>query len=150
MGSDGGGGALSDGTSSGPGSDEEMPYETVPRKRRASWEPEGNVIERLPIKLADGRVQKTGIKVAPQVVQDTSGEESDEEPPTEEAVGREDVSTGARFGRPAVVDIIGNKSRKARIQGAKEQIAGLCQEIVSDPENSVSGLTGLTGRKETL
>ena len=49
----------------------------------------------------------------------------------------EDVSTGARFGRPAVVDVIGQRSRKARIQGAKEQIAGLCQEILGDPENSV-------------
>lgn len=55
----------------------------------------------------------------------------------EERYKVEDVSTGARFGRPAVIDIIGNKSRTARIQGAKDQIAGICQEIIADPENSV-------------
>ncbi|KAI0321635.1 nucleolar complex-associated protein-domain-containing protein, partial [Amylostereum chailletii] len=32
---------------------------------------------------------------------------------------------------------------KARIQGAKEQIAGICQEIVSDPENSLGLLRRL-------
>ena len=117
-----------------------MPYELMPRKRRPSWEPEEKKekgVERLPIKLTDGRLLKSGEKV---VLDADESEEDDDESEEEEYVPEqkvEDVSTGARFGRPAVVDVIGNKSRKARIQGAKEQIAGICQEIVADPENSV-------------
>ena len=70
-------------------------------------------------------------------------EESEEEEPEapQDSFKVEDVSTGARFGRPAVVDVIMMKSRKARIQAAKEQIAGICQEIVSDPENSVRSIS---------
>ncbi|KAH9901302.1 nucleolar complex-associated protein 3 [Cubamyces lactineus] len=132
--------------------EEELPFEVQPRKRRPSWEPESDKekgIERLPIKLADGRIQKSGDKVYLDDDEEESGLDSDEESGDEkakEAAQRfrvEDVSTGARFGRPAVVDVIGQKSRKARIQGAKEQIAGLCQEILGDPENSLGLLRRL-------
>ena len=124
--------------------DEELPFESQPRKRHSSWEPESDTdkgIERLPIKLANGRIQKSGSKIVLDQSEE-SGLESDDESAHEEVEDTsrsrvEDVSTGARFGRPAVVDVIGQKSRKARIQGAKEQIAGLCQEILGDPENSV-------------
>lgn len=126
-------------------SDAEMPYETAPRKRRPSWEPESkNDVERLPIKLADGRIQKTGKKSMPAPDAEESEDDSEEEKVDTEQLERhgrqrvEDVATGARFGRPAVVDVIANKSRKARIQGAKDQIASICQEIVSEPENSAS------------
>ncbi|KAH9854145.1 nucleolar complex-associated protein 3 [Lenzites betulinus] len=131
--------------------EEEMSFEMQPRKRRPSWEPESDKekgIERLPIKLADGRIQKSGNKVFLDDDED-SGLESDEESEdgqAAEAAQRhrvEDVSTGARFGRPAVIDVISQKSRKARIQGAKEQIAGLCQEILGDPENSLGLLRRL-------
>ena len=120
--------------------DAEMDYEAMPRKRRPSWtESEGETaIARLPIKLGDGRIQKSNNKV---VLRHESSEESEEEdaiPESAAPVPRvEDGATGARFGRAAVVDIIAHKSRKARIQGAKEQIASICQDIVSDPENSV-------------
>ncbi|EMD38522.1 hypothetical protein CERSUDRAFT_73003 [Gelatoporia subvermispora B] len=129
--------------------DAEMPYETLPRKRRSSWEPESNKdegIERLPIKLADGRVQKTTEKVhivKGRAKSEPSDDDSEDVVPENPTPRREDVSTGARFGRPAVVDVIGNKSRKARIQGAKEQIAGICQDIVADPENSLGLLRRL-------
>ncbi|KZT11382.1 nucleolar complex-associated protein 3 [Laetiporus sulphureus 93-53] len=131
-------------------SDEEMSYEMLPRKRRSSWEPESDKlegIERLPIKLADGRIQKSTSRVL--LTKGEESAESDEEDATggvfkiEQTYKVEDVSTGARFGRPAVVDVIGNKSRKARIQGAKEQIAGICQDIISDPENSLGLLRRL-------
>ncbi|KAI8998713.1 nucleolar complex-associated protein 3 [Trametes punicea] len=130
--------------------EEELPFERQPRRRRPSWEPESDKekgIERLPIKLADGRIQKTGDKVY--FGDDESSSESDEDAETQrakEAAQRfrvEDVATGARFGRPAVVDVIGQKSRKARLQAAKEQIAGLCQEILGDPENSLGLLRRL-------
>lgn len=123
--------------------EEELPFETQPRRRRMSWEPKvdkENGIERLPIKLADGRIQKSGSKV---ILDDSEDSDLDSDSDSAERQAeptphpRDDVSTGARFGRPAVVDVIGQKSRKARIQGAKEQIAGLCQEILGDPENSV-------------
>ncbi|KAI0646969.1 nucleolar complex-associated protein 3 [Trametes meyenii] len=132
--------------------DEELPFEAQPRKRRPSWEPESDKekgIERLPIKLADGRIQKSGDKVFLDDEEESrpdSDEESEDGRGGAEAAQRsrvEDVSTGARFGRPAVVDVIGQKSRKARIQGAKEQIAGLCQEILGDPENSLGLLRRL-------
>ena len=122
----------------GSDSDAEMPYERVLRKRDASVESDAHRrIPGLPIKLADGRVQATG------KVTTVQPDDEDEESEDTQSVGSEepkqidDVSTGARFGRPAVVDVIGNKSRMARIQGAKEQIASICQEIITDPENSV-------------
>ncbi|KAI0736984.1 nucleolar complex-associated protein 3 [Fomitopsis betulina] len=127
---------------------EEMSYETNPRQRRRSWDTEEKKekgVERLPIKLSDGSILKSGDKV---ILGAEESEESDDEFEEEEIIPEqrtrvEDVSTGARFGRPAVVDVIGNKSRKARIQGAKEQIAGICQDIVSDPENSIGLLRRL-------
>lgn len=122
-------------------SDEEMPYETAPRKRRPSWDSQSDGekgIERLPIKLANGRIQQSNAKIFLQHDEESSDEESEaEEIPLPERSRVEDVSTGARFGRPAVIDVVGNKSRKARVLAAKEQIAGICQEIVADPENSV-------------
>lgn len=127
-------------------SDEEMPYETLPRKRRPSWELESDqdkAIERLPIKTTDGRIQKNGEKIILRN-DDSESEASDVEEEAEQYETQskvEDVATGARFGRPAVVDIVGRASRKARIQGAQEQIASICQEILSDPENSVRCIT---------
>ncbi|EKM55388.1 uncharacterized protein PHACADRAFT_161374 [Phanerochaete carnosa HHB-10118-sp] len=133
--------------------DEEMPYEAAPRKRRPSWDPESDNdegIERLPIKLPGGRVLKSREKVhLPQEEKEESSDESDVLLPPEQEPKVEDVSTGARFGRLAVVDVISQKSRKARIQAAKEQIAGICQEIVADPENSASVL-GLLRRLHTF
>lgn len=119
-------------------SNEEMPYETIPRKPRAkSTEP--TEVHRLPIKLANGKIQKTGMKAVsiktpkpPVEEEDDDSEEEDEE---ERKV--EDVATGARFGRPAVVDVLSTKSRRHRVDMAKDQIAGICQEIMADPENSV-------------
>ncbi|KAI0064596.1 nucleolar complex-associated protein 3 [Artomyces pyxidatus] len=127
-------------------SDAEMSYEAVPRKRRPSWSDEERrkTVERLPIKLGDGRIQKSGGKVivGPEEEEDESEEEglAEEEHPEPQ---REDVATGARFGRASVLDVVTTKSRKLRIQGAKEQIAGICQEIVADPENSLGLLRRL-------
>lgn len=118
-------------------SDEEMPYEALPRKQHSAWTNEKEEVQRLPIKLANGALQGLGSKPIRQSKVPPSSEESEE---TEEEIPHqtvEDVSTGARFGRPAVLDVIGMKSRAARIESAKDQIAGICQEILGDPENSV-------------
>jgi nucleolar complex protein 3 len=94
--------------------------------------------ERLPVKLPGGKVEKRGYLSANDTLE--KDEESDLEEsavlPTPEPP-RDDISTGARFGRPAVVSILQNKSRKVRILAAKEQLASICQEILADPENSV-------------
>lgn len=119
-------------------SDAEMPYEAVPRRRRPSWSEGEVVIDRLPIKLLNGKIERTGPKLVFQV---QSEEESEEDPPEqsfEPEPVREDITTGARFGRLSVIDVISNPSRTLRIQNAKEQIASICQDIVADPENSVS------------
>ena len=126
-------------------SDAEMPYETMPRKRRSSWDPESDEdkgIKRLPIKLGDGRIKESGSKVfLPREDQSSEDELIQDDAPTVQQTRIEDVATGARFGRPAVVDVVGNKSRKARVQAAKEQVASICQDIVADPENSVCSNT---------
>ncbi|KAF8212271.1 nucleolar complex-associated protein-domain-containing protein [Mycena galopus ATCC 62051] len=125
-------------------SDAEMPYETAPRKRRPSWEsPPDQGIQKLPIKLPDGRIQKTGTKLKLLPTSEDTDEESEDDAEVPEEPRREDVSTGARFGRPAVVDVVANKSRTARLQGAKDQIASICQEIMADPENSLGLLRRL-------
>lgn len=124
-----------------------MPYEVEPRKRRKSWDSEEETgIERLPIKLQNGRVQHTGVKVAvPAPFSEDEESEGVEEGTIEiPRPNVEDVSTGARFGRLAVVDLISIKSRKARIQAAKEQLASICQDIIADPENGVRLLSLLS------
>ena len=118
--------------------DAEMSYEAAPRRRRPSWSDGEVVIDRLPIKLRDGKIKRTGPML---VVQAQSEEENEDHSPErwpEPEPTREDITTGARFGRLSVIDVISNPSGKLRIQLAKEQIANICQEIVADPENSVS------------
>lgn len=121
-------------------SDAEMPYESAPRKPSLAWKrEEQNQIQRLPIKLADGKIKEFGTKPVKSkarelVEEESSDEEQDESPETTRV---EDVSTGARFGRASVADVLNTKSRKAKVELAKDQIAGICQEILADPENSV-------------
>jgi nucleolar complex protein 3 len=115
----------------------EMPYEILPRRHDSKREVFERKMKALPIKLADGKIKDTGLKV----VTNVSTEEelsSDESEVIDEVEPVEDISTGARFGRLAVVDILQTKSRKQKIELAKEQIAGICQDILADPENSVS------------
>ncbi|CAE6515861.1 unnamed protein product [Rhizoctonia solani] len=123
-------------------SDEELPYEITGRPRPPSPKRQA---ERLPIKLGDGRIQSTGAReVQSDSEEDEESEEdenitvSDTKPPV-----IEDVATGARFGRPAVRDIVNQKSRKVRIEAAKEQLASICQDIMAEPENSLGLLRRL-------
>lgn len=121
-------------------SDTEMSYERVARLHKLPERETRRNIPGLPIKLSDGRIQASEkVTVAPAQIDDDEDTEDSirtQSPPAMPSTV-EDVATGARFGRPAVVDVIENSSRKARIQGAKDQIASLCQEIIADPENSV-------------
>lgn len=121
----------------GEDSDIEMPYETAPRPRRPSWnEDSDNEVQRLPIKLLDGRVKKVGVKIR-RTCEEFSEVSDDKTAKQSTPELREDATLGSRFGRRSVVDVITTKSRKERIHVAKEQIASICQEIVGDPEDSV-------------
>ncbi|KAG1827333.1 nucleolar complex-associated protein-domain-containing protein [Suillus subaureus] len=129
-------------------SDAEMSYERVPRKVQESREAKTDRhIQGLPIKSADGRIHSTGMKTAAPPSSDEEDDGTDKSAEEQEMpveVNKiDDVATGARFGRPAVIDIVGNKSRKARIHGAKDQIASICQEIIAEPENSLGLLRRL-------
>lgn len=126
-------------------SDAEMSYERVPRRPQGSSEAKKDRhIQGLPIKSSDGRIHATGKKIAAPPSSDEESTDPDDSAGEQEipAEGNriEDVSTGARFGRPAVVDVVGHKSRTVRIQGAKDQIGSICQEIIAEPENSVRTL----------
>jgi nucleolar complex protein 3 len=120
-------------------SDVEMPYESLPRQNHTSWDSDQDLgVEGLPIKLSNGQIQKTGVKFQiPRSDPDVSESEGDIQEQEDDTYKVEDISTGARFGRRSVVDVVSTASRKARIYGAKEQIASVCQDILSDPENSV-------------
>lgn len=121
-------------------SDDEMPYETSAHTRRHLWNSPKSEVQRLPIKLPDGRIKGIGTKViaTKRVAIYSEDEDSMSGPESEpEPFKVEDVSTGARFGRVSVVDVLQTKSRRDRIEMAKVQIAGICQDILADPENSV-------------
>jgi nucleolar complex protein 3 len=132
--------SLSDTNSISENSDDEMPYETSAHTRRHLWNSPKSGVQRLPIKLPDGRIKGIGTKVITTKTVAVSSEDEDSmcgpesEPETSKV---EDVSTGARFGRVSVVDVLQTKSRRHRIEMAKVQIAGICQDILADPENSV-------------
>ncbi|KAF8744222.1 Nucleolar complex-associated protein 3, partial [Rhizoctonia solani] len=123
-------------------SDEELPYEKAGRPRPPSPKRQA---ERLPIKLGDGRIQSTGAREVQSDSEDQGKSEEDESIVVSETKppAIEDVATGARFGRPAVRDVINQKSKKARLEAAKEQLASICQEIIADPENSLGLLRRL-------
>lgn len=133
--------SLSDTSSISEDSDDEMPYETSAHTRRHLWNSPKSEVQRLPIKLPDGRIKGIGTKVITAKTVTVSSEDEDSsmsgpesEPETPKV---EDVSTGARFGRVSVVEVLQTKSRRHRIEMAKVQIAGICQDILADPENSV-------------
>ncbi|EJD53042.1 nucleolar complex-associated protein 3 [Auricularia subglabra TFB-10046 SS5] len=127
-------------------SDVEQAYERIPRTQAAPPKAKDKKeVPRLPIKMTNGRVQETGIRV---IANDDPFEEEDEDDDEEqwqepEAPRVEDGATAARFGRPAVVDVLRIASRKQRVQAAQDQIASLCQEIVGDPENNLALLRRL-------
>lgn len=126
---------IDDASSDSDDSDVEMPYESMPRiSREFNEKPSG--IQRLPIKLNDGTIKDMGRNLNAKI-EEEENEEAEEAPVPVPSKRIEDVSTGARFGRAAVVDVISKPSRKARVQESKEQIASICQDIVAEPEMSV-------------
>ncbi|KZT61823.1 nucleolar complex-associated protein 3 [Calocera cornea HHB12733] len=133
-------------------SDAEKSYEINGRKRRREWEEDDapKPIGRLPIKLANGQVKRLKdldgrpVPVPVQEEESSSEEESEEEAQEEERTNN--VATGNRFGRPAPAVVLSLPTRAERVQRAKEQIAGICQDVMADPENSL----GLLRRLQTF
>jgi nucleolar complex protein 3 len=126
-------------------SEEEQPYERMPRSNQdksMDSEPRRKTIARLPIKLASGQIQQTGIREGSI---ELSSEEEEEEPHRVKQIPKPPRSNiaGPRFGRAALTDIIQIKSREERLTVAKDQIAGICQDILAEPENGVRGFLNL-------
>jgi nucleolar complex protein 3 len=128
--------------------DIENKYETARSKRPSDDASKSNaeLIKRLPIKLADGSLRPTGLRRLernePPSPSSSASSMFEEEIPIVE-----DVATGARFGRAAVIDVVTTEPRPERIRLAKEQLAGICQDIIADPENSVSFNVSCLGSK---
>lgn len=126
----------------------EQEAEFEKKSRRGQVDPDaerGNVVKRLPIKLASGQLQqREGETVLPVQVGgrgnrkgDSSDDDSDAEPEEEWAAPRyqpEGAGLGTRWGRMAVADVVRIKNPAERRQVAKEQIAGLGAEIVAGGE----------------
>lgn len=127
------------GDSLGERSDFEMPYETAARPRRPSWDEDSeNEVQRLPIKLLDGRVKNLGAKSRGKPKEYSSESDKEEALEASSPEPPEHSSPSGRLGRRSAVDLVTTKSRKERIHAAREQIASICQEIVGDPEDGVS------------
>lgn len=130
-------------------SDLERAYEN--KKRRKDDKP-SSTSQLLPIRLADGSVAPHPREPAPaplplpksRVTFDLSEEEDEEVPtPPDETVvaayakmGRSDP-LGARFGRPAVKDVLAIKDSSTRLNKAREEIASLSRDIIASPELGV-------------
>ena len=121
-------------------SDAEQSYERLPRKVDGTAKEAGKkqkMVSRLPIKLPSGQIQQTGVREGSAQSDEDMQEEVDSLPQKYAKPTKRDFA-GARFGRASVADVIRIASRPDRIQSAKEQIAGICQDIMSEPENGVS------------
>lgn len=144
----GNGGDTGDTKADSSDSDEELTHERRGRARPTEWEPPARQgPARLPVKLADGTIKPTGNLPAPSSSDESESDAERVDPIASWAAAagadtassrREDVATGARFGRPAVVELLTQPSRKAKIQRVKEELATICQDIVADPETNVS------------
>lgn len=111
--------------------DLEQTYES--RSRPTIVSEQRDTVARLPIKMSDGRIIKTGHRLVPD--ENRNGEHIPESSDTEnfspEQLKTEDAVTLAS------VTTVLNVPRQLRIQTAKEEIAQICQGILADPENSV-------------
>ncbi|KIM29127.1 hypothetical protein M408DRAFT_16105 [Serendipita vermifera MAFF 305830] len=126
-------------------SEEEQVYEKQPRKMGEAtkgMEKKPKVVARLPIKLASGQIQHTGVREGSAETEEDI-EDDVELPSVKPPKPTKRDFSGPRFGRASVADIIRIESRAERIKSAKEQIAGICQDILSEPENGLGLLRRL-------
>ncbi|KAG9001125.1 hypothetical protein FRB94_004923 [Tulasnella sp. JGI-2019a] len=118
------------------GSSEDELEDAYERRSRHTEENSKKGAARLPVKLLDGTVKHRGHRPAEIAEPESSEEESDDsDEETEQAAGPS--------GSQARVEAIPADSRKARVRSAQEEIAVICQEIVTDPENNLNSIRRL-------
>ncbi|KAF9582094.1 hypothetical protein BGW38_000649 [Lunasporangiospora selenospora] len=127
-------------------SDEEQDYEQAPRKAEGWTE---KVSQRLPIKLADGRIQEVkDDRERPsqkrKADEDESGEESEDVVDSDfaeeddDALGQESESVIEEPAQPET-----KASKKAQLTKKKEELAAMAQSVISNPEENVGMLRRL-------
>lgn len=112
--------------------------DTYERQPRALLEEDHKGSARLPVKLRDGTIRQTGNRPAKESESESEasegeshGEDDDVSEPT--STWETPVASGSQ--RPAIE--FGADSRKERIRRAQEELATICQDIVTDPEENV-------------
>ncbi|KAG0228530.1 hypothetical protein BGW41_003390 [Actinomortierella wolfii] len=118
-------------------SDEEQDYEQAPR-RPQGWDKKQST--RLPIKLADGRIQELeDDRVAPSELKrmQEEEEEEDEEEASEEEPAEEEEEV------PAEPVVQKKLSKKEQVAQKKEELAEIAQALISDPEGNIGQLKRL-------
>lgn len=125
--------------------DEEASYENAEKRRRyvgsdsEDDDPsKGSKVNRLPIKLPTGEIQKVaGTSIVPPQLKRPAKpvvESEDEQEEPEEEDLPEGHGLGKRWGRMAVADVVSIKNPMERKRAVKEQIASLGAEIVGGGE----------------
>lgn len=115
---------------------EEQDYELKPRSQRN----DNKVVEGLPIKMADGRIERVVREVIEE--EDTQPEEElVEEPVVESKAEKEEDSEDENEDE--------NLSPQERLNNIKEEIADLASKLIEDPEENILCLTRLRKMSES-
>ncbi|KAG0270631.1 hypothetical protein DFQ27_002622 [Actinomortierella ambigua] len=118
-------------------SDEEQDYEQAPR-RPQGWDKKQST--RLPIKLADGRIQELeDDRIAPSELKRMQEEEEEEEEEEVEAQEAEEEEETV-FTEPVPETKL---SKKEQLAQKKEELAEIAQLVISDPEKNIGQLKRL-------
>lgn len=114
---------------------EEQDYELKPRSQKN----DNKVVEGLPIKMADGRIERVVREV---IEEDTQPEEElVEEPVVESKAEKEEDSEEENEDE--------NLSPQERLNNIKEEIADLASKLIEDPEENILCLTRLRKMSES-
>lgn len=114
---------------------EEQDYELKPRSQRN----DNKVVEGLPIKMADGRIERVVREV---IEEDTQPEEElVEEPVVESKAEKEEDNEEENEDE--------NLSPQERLNNIKEEIADLASKLIEDPEENILCLTRLRKMSES-
>ncbi|KAF9929356.1 hypothetical protein FBU30_001622 [Linnemannia zychae] len=121
-------------------SDDEQDYEQAPRKPEG-WEEKGST--RLPIKLADGRIQEVeDNRVRPSEMKAAEEESEDEVADSDFAEEEEDKDVTV-FEEEEEMQPTKKLPKKVILAQKKEELATMAQTIIADPEANVGQLKKL-------
>ncbi|KAG8873526.1 hypothetical protein FRB97_006655 [Tulasnella sp. 331] len=129
----------------GSGSEEDVEDAYERRLRHNEQDEENKGAVRLPVKLLDGTVKQRGHRPVEAPVASSNEDESDERgegsKTDEDVTDMEAGPSGSRA--PSLVEATTANSRKDRVRKAQEEIALICQDIVTDPENNLNSVRRL-------